>query len=93
MPAEDKIIIGEVDLASLTQHLKRISSVKEQLIFVIDGNGQVIADQDGRYTAQQLNLGNIDLVAKGLKSLAPCFGKFVFSGQDVFGSMSSIFHA
>ena len=55
---------------------------------LIDHRGQIIADQDGRYTAQQLNVSNIPLVRNGISSSAPVTGKFQFNNQSMVGSIS-----
>ncbi len=86
-PAGRQVVIGEIDLTSLTQYLKQVSTVEDQWIFIVDRRGQVIADQDGRYTAQQLNLSNIKLLKEGLKASTPVVGHFQFAGETMIGSL------
>jgi signal transduction histidine kinase len=87
VPTEKMVVIGEVDLHRLTEFLKRLASDQEQLIFLIDRRGQVIADQDGRYTAQQLNLTNIPFLSHGLTSTMPVSGNFQFNGRAMTGCL------
>ena len=81
MPSGNVVVIGEIDLGSLSKFLERISTVKEQLIFIVDRHGQIIADQEGVYTAQQLNVRNIAIVNAGLKSSKPLVGNLKFEGR------------
>ncbi|MBI5485597.1 MAG: cache and HAMP domain-containing protein, partial [Deltaproteobacteria bacterium] len=89
-PGEDATVIGEVDLALLTKFLQRISTEKELLILIVDHKGQVVADNNGLYTAQQLNIGNIQLVRDGIRSDADTTGQFDFSGSSMTGSIIQI---
>ncbi|GFE59389.1 ATP-binding protein [Geobacter sp. AOG1] len=86
-PSDRLTVVGEVGLDQLTEVLKRTATREGQLIFVIDRRGQVIADQDGRYTAQQLNIRNIPLVREGLASPTPLTGRFRFNDRDMIGSI------
>ncbi len=90
VPGDGAVIIGEVDLGRLTKFLKQISGGNELQIMIVDNKGQVIADHDGRYTAQQLNIGNIAMVRKGIVSNAPVTGSLDFSGESMTGSMLQI---
>ncbi|MFZ2949782.1 MAG: response regulator [Desulfuromonadaceae bacterium] len=82
--------VGEVDLALLTKFLKNISTGKDLIIIVVDKNGQVVADNNGRYTAQQLNIGNIPLVRTGIDTNVPTTGRFDFAGSSMTGSIIQI---
>lgn len=86
VPSDGLVVVGEVGLDRLTDVLRRIAR-EERLIFVIDHRGQVIADQDGRHTAQQLNISNIPLVRQGLASQTPLTGRFSFNDRDMIGSI------
>jgi signal transduction histidine kinase len=87
VPSGNRVMVGEFELASLTRFLKQIATNKQMDIFVLDHRGQVIADQNGSYTAQQLNLSNIPLVQKGLLSAAPQTGSYSFDGKMMVGSL------
>ncbi len=90
VPVKEKIIFGEINLRLLTEYLKRISTVEKQLIFILDRRGQVIADQGGLYTAQQLNLKNLVLVRQGMEESVPHVDNFKFNGSMVMGSLVKI---
>jgi len=90
VPSGKRVMVGEFELASLTRFLKQIDTQNQLDIFVLDRRGQVIADQNGSYTAQQLNLSNISIVKKGLMSSAPQTGSFVFGGKNMVGSLSRV---
>jgi len=90
LPGDGVIVVGEVDLGSLTRFLKQVSGGNDLVIMIVDGNGQVIADHDGRHTAQQLNIGNIPIVRRGIDSDLPTTGRFDFSGARMTGSMIQI---
>ncbi len=89
-PRDGAVVIGEVDLGHLTEFLKQIGAGNDQLIMIVDHKGQVIADNDGRHTAQQLNIGNITMVRKGIVSNSPTTGSLDFSGESMTGSMAPI---
>lgn len=90
LPGEKTMVIGEVDLSRTTQFLKRIALDPEQLIFIIDDQGRVAADQDGRYTARQLDLSHIPLVENALTSSQHGHGEFSFEGRAMIGSLTPI---
>jgi PAS domain S-box-containing protein len=89
-PGDGTIVIGEVDLALLTKFLTQISSEEDTLILIVDHNGQVVADNNGLYTAQQLNIANIPLVRTGVSSAAPATAQFDFAGRSMTGSIIRI---
>ncbi|MBI5897242.1 MAG: response regulator [Desulfobacterales bacterium] len=86
-PAPNMIVIGEIELLQLTGYLKRIALAEEQLILVLDRHGQIIADRENRYTAQQLNIGNIPLVKQGLSTKTAVSGGFDFNYQAMIGDI------
>jgi len=88
--SNNRVVIGEIDLGRVTEFLQRIAIEPEQIILVIDERGQVIADQDGSHTAQQLNLAKIPLVKEGLRVQEPVSGRFDFQGVSMVGSLSPI---
>ena len=90
VPSADRVVIGEVDLDLVTEFLQRIAIDPEQLTLVIDERGQVIADQQGTHTAQQLNISNIPLVKRGLKTRIPVSEHFDFEGVSMVGSLTPI---
>ena len=90
VPGTGSSVIGEVDLTLLSKFLKQISTEKDLLILIVDYNGQVVADNNGSLTAQQLNIGNIPLVRDGIESDAPTTGRFDFFGTAMTGSIVQI---
>ncbi len=90
VPGTNTTVVGEVDLGLLTTFLQQISANKDLLILIVDHNGQIVADNNGRYTAQQLNIGNIPLVRNGIKTDAPITGQFEFSGKAMTGGIIQI---
>jgi len=83
-------VIGEVDLALFTKFLQQINTEKDNLILIVDHNGQVVADSDGIYTAQQLNIGNIPMVRVGIDTDIPTTERFIFAGKPMTGSIVQI---
>lgn len=90
LPGERFMVLGEVDLSRTTQFLRRIALDPEQLIFIIDDQGRVAADQDGRYTSQRLDLSHIPLVENALTSSRHGHGEFTFEGRAMIGSLTQI---
>jgi PAS domain S-box-containing protein len=87
VPDGQYTVVGEVDLAQLSVFLKRIATEKDTTIFIIDRSGQILADNSGTHTAQQLNIGNIELVRIGISSDVPVTGRFSFEGRSMTGSI------
>ncbi|WP_432821015.1 ATP-binding protein [Trichloromonas sp.] len=90
IPTEEMVVIGEVDLGRVTIFLRQIAIDGEQLILVIDRHGQIVADQDGDYTAQQLNISNLPLVKEALSAQGSVYGRFEFEGLSMLGSLTHV---
>ena len=90
VPASDMVIFGEVELNRLSEFLGHMDTAEGQLIFVLDRRGQVIADRYGRYTAQQLNLGNVPLIRDGLKTAVPHSGYLTFEERQMVGTLIDV---
>ncbi|ACD94261.1 sensor histidine kinase [Trichlorobacter lovleyi] len=90
MPAGSNVVIEEFDLAHLSEFLHQTTPGSEQLIMLIDRHGQVVADQAGTWTAQQLNLNNIPLIHERLTSTKEVRGSLVLNGIEMVGSLHKI---
>ncbi|WP_333798611.1 cache domain-containing protein, partial [Trichlorobacter lovleyi] len=90
MPAGSNVVIEEFDLAHLSEFLHQTTPGSEQLIMLIDRHGQVVADQSGTWTAQQLNLNNIPLIRERLTSTKEVRGSLVLNGVEMVGSLHKI---
>ncbi len=82
--------IGEVDLNFLTRFLRQISQSDNSLIFVVDHFGQIVADNNGVYTAQQHNVANLPLVISSIADEDQVTGLFRFAGKDMIGTVLPI---
>jgi PAS domain S-box-containing protein len=85
--AGNGVALGEISLAQLSSFLKSITPQGKQSVYILDRRGQVIADQEGRYTARQYNLTNLDIVQEGLVSGKPVTRSFSFNGERVVGCL------
>lgn len=83
--SEDKLAIGEVQIRRLSDFLGQIGELGNEEIFILDRRGNLVADDKGRYTAQQLNLSNLPLVSQGMKTSAIHTGAITLSGRDMVG--------
>lgn len=90
IPAGDQTLICEIDLTQISEFLRQIVGGSNRLLQVLDRHGQVIADEDGLHTAQQLNISNIPMIARGLAGTDQVHGDFVFEGEQYFGSLVRI---
>jgi len=90
VPAGSNVVIAEFDLAYLSEFLHQTTPDSEQVIMLIDRHGQVVADQGGRWTAQQLNLNNIPLIRDRFKSPKEVRGSFVLNEVEMVGSLHKI---
>jgi len=86
-PVGEGVALGEISLAHLSSFLRGIATEGKQSIFIIDRRGQVIADQEGRYTARQYNLTNLEIVRQGIASGKPLTRSFTFDGTKVVGCL------
>lgn len=84
-PGVDGVALGEISLNQLSNFLRDIVAEGKQSVFIIDRRGQVIADQEGRYTARQYNLTNLEIVREGLGSDKPMTRRYTFNGTKVVG--------
>lgn len=84
-PAGEGVALGEISLTQLSGFLGGIAAQGKQTVFILDRRGQVIADQDGRYTARQYNLTNLEIVREGLASGKPVTRTFSFNNDRVVG--------
>ncbi|WP_051689768.1 PAS domain S-box protein [Pelobacter seleniigenes] len=82
--------IGEVDLDFLTRFLRQISQSDDSLIFLVDHYGQIVADNNGIYTAQQHNVANLQLVKSSIATEGQVTGLFRFAGRDMIGTVLPI---
>ena len=87
-PTPQGVLIAEVDLDKMNRFLREISPGDGALIHIIDQRGQVIADEDGRHTAMQLNVSSLPLVAAALAGKKEATGSFVFEGRQMIGSVA-----
>ncbi|MBI4797275.1 MAG: cache domain-containing protein, partial [Desulfarculus sp.] len=87
VPSGPDTVIGELRLDNLSRHLQHLATEPRQLMLVLDRRGQVIADQEGRHTAQQLNVSDIPLVRQGLAGGGPAVGGLDFDGVAMIGSL------
>lgn len=90
VPTGPRVLIGEIDLAVLSTFLQKISVTKERQLYVIDRRGQIIADQSGRYTAQQINLSNNAIIQSSIEQGADQSGTFDLNGTVMLGSVQKI---
>jgi PAS domain S-box-containing protein len=86
-PAAEGVALGEISLTQLSSFLGGIAAQGKQTVFILDRRGQVIADQEGRYTARQYNLTNLEIVREGLASGRPVTRTFSFNGDRFVGCM------
>lgn len=86
-PAASGVVLGEISLARLSTFLKGISEQEASSVFILDRRGQVIADQEGRFTARQYNLTDLEIVREGLASPRPVIRSFTFNGIRVVGCL------
>jgi PAS domain S-box-containing protein len=86
-PAAEGVALGEISLTQLSSFLGGIAAQGEKTVFILDRRGQVIADQEGRYTARQYNLTNLEIVRAGLASGKPVPRTFSFNGDRFVGCM------
>ena len=90
VPAGRETVIAEFELSNLSAHLQEATQASDQVIMVIDRHGQVIADQKGTWTAQQMNLSNIPLIRDRYLSAHGASGSFVLDGVTMVGSLHRI---
>lgn len=84
------VYLGEINLTHLSEFLAQISSESDNLLLVLDQNWQIIADNSNTFTARQMNIGNIPLIADGFKDGLLSTDNLTFAGQSMTGSIAPI---
>ena len=88
VPSGDRVLIGEVDLSVLNRFLREMTQEKGQRIMILDRRGRVIADPEGEFAANQVNLSHIPLVKSALEDTgAPRCKELNFSGTHMVGTI------
>ncbi len=90
VPVGDYVVMGEFSLKNLSGHLERITREQDLFTLILDKRGQIIADADGQYTAQQLNISNLPIVSKSLQSRFRVTEPLTFNGQTYIGTVVPI---
>ncbi|MCG8566873.1 MAG: response regulator [Desulfobacterales bacterium] len=91
IPCGKRMLLGEINLAQLSQFLTDMATEKGQRILILDQRGQVIADPDGSLTAHQVNLNHLPLVKKALAQANPTScDAFEFEGIPMVGTAMRI---
>jgi len=89
VPQGERVLVAELELGHLSHYLEKVSTVSQK-IFVLDRRGQVVADREGSYTAQQLNLSNLPLVQQWLEGGRLTSDTFSFEGSRMVGGLFQI---
>ena len=77
-PDNDWTFIGEVGVEDLIANLKKIAGNSNCLVLVIDIDGHVILDQDGKFVGRKIDASSF-----------PGMGEFVRTGKTVFSQFDS----
>lgn len=88
--APDKVVVGEIHIKRLTSFLDHVSELGEEQIFILDRHGNLLADDQGRYTGKQLNLSNLPLVRHGMDSKSIHTGTITIGSQDMVACYAPI---
>ncbi|GAM11667.1 blue-light-activated protein [Geobacter sp. OR-1] len=83
--SEDMMAVGEVQIHRLSAFLRQVGDLGQESIFILDRYGNLVADDRGRYTAQQLNLSNLPLVRRGMEGIAMHSGNITLAGREMIG--------
>jgi PAS domain S-box-containing protein len=87
VPGKPWTAVGYLDLESLDRIAERIGGTAGTVAAVLDRDGTFIAHDDSRLVREQVNLGDVDLVARaGASPGAPRTGRFRFEGRTWLGS-------
>ncbi|WP_291321999.1 ATP-binding protein [Desulfonatronospira sp.] len=94
-----RILAAELDLYALQDFIHRLTGLKEDdLVFVLDRYGNVLAHPDAGYVATQSNLGHLDTVAKAVNGQTGFLGLgrkqggfYLFSAETIPGPEWKVF--
>ena len=90
IPTPKWVFMGEVSLDKLRAHLQQIAGNTQSLVLVLDSRGQVVFDQQNKYSNQQMNISNIPAVHEVLQSRKTIARQFYFDDQDMQGVLTPI---
>lgn len=82
------VVVGELNLSALQNHLKTFSPVSAEVVFLCDAFGNVIAHPDPTLVRTQANLGGLPLLrdADARTGLRAHFAFFRHGGEAWFGT-------
>ena len=89
-PDKEWTFIGEVGVENLIANLKKIAGNSNCLVLVVDIDGQVILDQDGKYFNRKIDVSNIPEMSQFVRTRQPVFSRFDFDDEAMQGVMSPI---
>ncbi|MBS1229239.1 MAG: multi-sensor hybrid histidine kinase [Proteobacteria bacterium] len=89
-PDKEWTFIGEVGIENLIANLKKIAGNSNCLVLVVDINGQVILDQEGKYFDRKIDPSRIPEMSQFVRTRQPVFSQFDFDDEAMQGVMSPI---
>lgn len=89
-PDNDWTFIGEVGVEDLIANLKKIAGNSDCLVLVIDIDGQVILDQDGKYVGRKIDASSFPGMGEFARTGKTVFSQFDFDNEGMQGVLSPI---
>ncbi|AJE03949.1 hypothetical protein GPICK_11820 [Geobacter pickeringii] len=89
LPFDGGTVLGNLSLKGLARIAERAGNGIVGTVFVVNRKGRVIAHPDHRLVAEQYNLGNMEIVQRGLKGEAGTF-RYAVGGSPKLGSVVRI---
>lgn len=90
LPVADRLLIGEVGLANLSDYVRRVAGQENVAMMIVDSRGQILAHPDVNLASQQLNISDMALLRKGAGSSGLLTEITRFQGVDMVGTRAPI---
>jgi signal transduction histidine kinase len=87
VPAGERLLVAEIGLQRLSDFVRKVASTPDMRLMVVDGRGQLVAHPDPALVRQQMNIGNLEILARSRTSgNVTATAEFEFEGQRVLGT-------
>ena len=91
VPAGERLLVAEIGLRRLSDFVRRVATSADMRLVVVDGRGQIVAHPDAALASQQLNIGNLSILAQTRSSGAGSVtAVFEFEGRKMLGTTYAI---
>lgn len=91
VPAGERLLVAEIGLQRLSDFVRKVATSPDMRLMVVDGRGQIVAHPDAALARQQMNIGNLGILARSrVAGNTTVTSEFEFEGRSVLGTTHPI---